>query len=78
VSVTVASLDEILLDIAEASIRHGLDDGTPLPVDLSSFPATLTEHAATFVTLHNAGALRGCIGSARAWRALARCRRAVR
>jgi len=71
VSVTVASLDEILLDIAEASIRHGLDDGTPLPVDLSSFPATLTEHAATFVTLHNAGALRGCIGSARAWRALA-------
>lgn len=67
----MASHDGMLLDIVAASIRHGLDDGTPLPIDLANYPAPLGERAATFVTLHNAGALRGCIGSARAWRALA-------
>jgi AmmeMemoRadiSam system protein A len=65
------TIDATLLDIAEASIRHGLDRGTPLPIDLAAYPAALAEHAAMFVTLHNAGALRGCIGSARAWRPLA-------
>jgi AmmeMemoRadiSam system protein A len=64
------TVDAALLDIAEASIRHGLDHGAPFRVDLASHPATLAEHAATFVTLHIAGGLRGCIGSAHAWRAL--------
>jgi AmmeMemoRadiSam system protein A len=71
VSVVATSLDDILLDIAEASIRHGLDRGMPLPIDVTAYPAPLAEHAATFVTLHDAGELRGCIGSARAWRPLA-------
>ena len=64
------SFDATLLDLAEASIRHGVDHGVPLRIDLGSYPARLAEHAASFVTLHIAGELRGCIGSARAWRAL--------
>lgn len=62
---------ERLLDLADASIRHGLAHGRPMPVDLSDHPPELGGHGACFVTLHRNGALRGCIGSARAWRALA-------
>ncbi len=58
-----------LLDLAVASVRHGLERGCPLAVD--AVPAALGEAGASFVTLHRLGELRGCIGSARAWRALA-------
>ena len=69
---TVATtLDSTLLDIAEASIRHGVERGRPLPIDLADAPAPSADQAASFVTLHSAGGLRGCIGSARAWRPLA-------
>jgi hypothetical protein len=71
VGALAATVDATLLDIAEASIPHGIDRGSPLPIDLAAYPATLAEHAATFVTLHIAGRLRGCIGSVRAWRPLA-------
>lgn len=59
------SADErrFLLDLALASIRHGLDQGRPLPVDPAAAPPALREPAAAFVTLHCDGALRGCIGS---------------
>ncbi|MEW6039735.1 MAG: AmmeMemoRadiSam system protein A [Pseudomonadota bacterium] len=51
-----------LLDLARASIRHGLTTGRPLPVALASLPPPLTERRATFVTLKQGGELRGCIG----------------
>ncbi|WP_316364347.1 AmmeMemoRadiSam system protein A [Candidatus Thiodiazotropha sp. CDECU1] len=51
-----------LLEIAAASIKHGLEQGTPLRVTASDYPADLQQHRACFVTLSQGGALRGCIG----------------
>lgn len=59
-----------LLDLARASIRHGLDQGRALPVDPETFDPALREPGAAFVTLHRAGQLRGCIGSLEARRPL--------
>lgn len=55
-----------LLDLAEASIRHGLEYGRPLTPDVKEFPAIPPEPGACFVTLHSHGELRGCIGSLQA------------
>lgn len=52
-----------LLRLALASIRHGLTDGRPARPHLDAYPPLLHEPRAAFVTLHRAGALRGCIGS---------------
>lgn len=60
-----------LLDLARDSIRHGLEHGRPLPVDLAGLPPELTVRRATFVTLELGGQLRGCIGSLEAVRPLA-------
>ena len=60
-----------LLDLAKSSIQHGLQTGRPLKVNLADFPAELTEHRATFVTLHKHHQLRGCIGMLEAVRPLA-------
>ncbi len=51
-----------LLDLAWASIRHGLAHGTPRSVDLDACPPLLAAPGAAFVTLHRSGELRGCIG----------------
>ena len=56
-------LDEMLLDVARRSIAAGLDAGGPLAVDPSAFPAALCAVRSSFVTLREAGQLRGCIGS---------------
>lgn len=61
----------ILLDLARASIRHGLQVGRPLPVALEELAAELVVPRASFVTLKKEGRLRGCIGSLEAWRPLA-------
>ncbi len=53
---------ETLLDIARRSIRHGLDRGTPLPVNCEDFEPPLQAVRASFVTLNRQGMLRGCIG----------------
>ncbi|MDO8605969.1 MAG: AmmeMemoRadiSam system protein B [Phaeospirillum sp.] len=59
-----------LLELAWASIRHGLAEGRPAaPPGLR--PGRLAEPGAAFVTLYRQGQLRGCIGSAVAWRPLA-------
>lgn len=55
-----------LLDLAEASIRHGLEQGRPLRPDKRDYPAVADENGACFVTLHSRGELRGCIGSLQA------------
>jgi uncharacterized protein len=55
-----------LLDLAEASIRHGLNHGRPLSPEAEEYPAIPPEPGACFVTLHSHGELRGCIGSLQA------------
>ncbi len=60
-----------LLELAKASIQHGLQTGKPLQIDLADYPAELKELRATFVTLHINHDLRGCIGVLEAIRPLA-------
>jgi AmmeMemoRadiSam system protein A len=60
----------ILLDVAAASIAHGVGTGEPLEVDLDDFPAELRVARATFVTLRIEGDLLGCIGTLEPRRAL--------
>lgn len=52
----------LLLDLAQRSILHGLEKGTPLPVVSADYPEQLRQDRACFVTLHRFGQLRGCIG----------------
>ncbi|KAA6182401.1 AmmeMemoRadiSam system protein A [Thiohalocapsa marina] len=60
-----------LLQLARASIRHGLDQGTPLTVSATDQPAALRAERAAFVTLQQQGRLRGCIGHLQAVQPLA-------
>ena len=60
----------LLLQIARQSIEHGLRYGVPLNVDTRQFDQRLTDNGACFVTLHQDGQLRGCIGSLEARRPL--------
>ncbi len=59
-----------ILALARDSISCGLDQGHALAVDPSRFDDDLQAVRACFVTLHKQGALRGCIGSLNAHRAL--------
>ena len=53
-----------LLQIAAASISRGVTHREPINLDLNSFPDTLREAGASFVTIETEGGnLRGCIGS---------------
>lgn len=61
----------LLLDLARASIRHGVQAGRPFPIVLEEVTAELVVPRASFVTLEKKGRLRGCIGSLEAWRPLA-------
>jgi AmmeMemoRadiSam system protein A/AmmeMemoRadiSam system protein B len=64
--------DARLLEIARASIAHGLTHGASLPVEIAALPPALRATGAAFVTLRApGGALRGCIGSLEARRPLA-------
>lgn len=60
----------LLLDLARASIRHGLQAGRALAVELAGVAEELVRPRASFVTLEKGGKLRGCIGSLEAWRPL--------
>lgn len=51
-----------LIDVAWASIRHGLARGSPVRPELKDFEGRLKQPGAAFVTLHRLGMLRGCIG----------------
>lgn len=59
-----------VLALTRQSIQHGLERGSPLPVDCTDYPPELTVVRATFVTLEKQGALRGCIGGLAAVRPL--------
>lgn len=63
---TLAPHAAALHSIARGSIRHGLDHGAPAPVSLGDCAAPLGQRLASFVTLRQGGALRGCVGSAEA------------
>jgi AmmeMemoRadiSam system protein A len=60
-----------LLRLAAHSICHGLRFDRPLPVVLDDYAEDLRADAASFVTLRRRGELRGCIGTAEAYRPLA-------
>ncbi len=62
---------QTMLELAKASIRHGLETGKALAIDAAAYRGPLAEQGASFVTLRHDGRLRGCIGSARAVRPLA-------
>lgn len=56
-------LSHELLRIASDSIEYYLKHRRPLRVDATSYPEAWQQIRATFVTLHVAGELRGCIGT---------------
>tara|TARA_R110002111_G_scaffold118695_2_gene181364 strand:+ start:516 stop:1085 length:570 start_codon:yes stop_codon:yes gene_type:complete len=51
-----------LLEVARASISHGLTHRRPLAVDPDTFADGLARPGASFITLRIEGQLRGCIG----------------
>ena len=54
---------QILLQITQDSIAHGLAHGKALAVDVKNYSQELQEVRATFVTLEINHRLRGCIGT---------------
>lgn len=60
-----------LLKLAADNIKHVLDGNKPQSINLDDFPESLRPPGASFVTLKRNGQLRGCIGSAQAYRPLA-------
>lgn len=61
---------ETLLRTVAASIEHGLRTGQPLQVTPEAYDEELRSPGACFVTLSASGHLRGCVGSAEAYRPL--------
>jgi len=59
-----------LLNVARASIQHGLRHHRAGPVNPEDYPRTLRLPRATFVTLDIDGQLRGCIGALTAYQPL--------
>ncbi len=62
---------QILLQLARESIRHGLDTDMPLHLDMESFDDRLKQRGASFVTLYLENELKGCIGTLTPFRPLA-------
>lgn len=62
--------EQVLLRIAVASIRQGLEHGRPFKPDPQEYDPALRRPGAGFVTLKRDGELRGCIGSLSAYRPL--------
>ena len=61
-----------LLALARRSIEHGLATGRPVEAEPERWDPRLWRPAATFVTLHRKGKLRGCIGTVKPIRPLPR------
>jgi AmmeMemoRadiSam system protein A len=62
----------LLLALARESIAHGLAHGRALAVDPTDYAPQLQAQRAAFVTLHEHGQLRGCIGHLEAVQPLVR------
>ena len=54
---------DLLVDIAQLSIRHGIKTGNCPNVEVAAFPHSLRTMRRTFVSVHTNGTLRGCVGS---------------
>lgn len=61
---------DTLLAIAKDAIEHGLVHSTKPVTDASLFPSPLRRNGASFVTLYQGDALRGCVGTSNAHRPL--------
>lgn len=61
-----------LLQLARSSIEYGLIHLEPVPVNCDDLPRELKKPGATFTTLHADGQLRGCCGTLKAARPLAK------
>lgn len=59
-----------LLRLARQTIAKGCQEGLPPEVNSHNQPAVFLQQGACFVTLHEQGSLRGCIGSIEASRPL--------
>jgi AmmeMemoRadiSam system protein A len=59
-----------LLGLARTTIELAVNEQPGLELDLESYPARLQRQGASFVTLTNAGELRGCIGALEAYQPL--------
>lgn len=59
----LTAADALLLDLARASIEHGLRHARPLAVEPGRFDPPLRELGASFVTLRHTEMLRGCTGT---------------
>jgi uncharacterized protein len=55
----------VLLDVASASLAHGVRTGSALEVVAEDYPEAVRRGGASFVTLRIGAELRGCIGSMR-------------
>ncbi len=77
-SIQKDSIQVILPELAKQTIQLGCDGLSEQQIQQqlqqqlqnSSFPEEPKHHQATFVSLHQKGKLRGCIGSLEAWRPL--------
>lgn len=69
-SILNTSLQKLLLELARKSILHGLTHGRSLQVNPGDYPPFFQEWGAAFVTIEKHGKLRGCIGTAEAYRPL--------
>ena len=71
-SIMLSAENQLLLrELAFKSIKHGLETGTALEINIAQYPAELQTNKATFVTLHRNKELRGCIGILKPVRPLA-------
>ena len=61
---------QTLLTLAETAIRHAIEHGTLLQIDVDDYEEVLRQPAACFVTIKKKGELRGCIGSLEAHRSM--------
>ena len=61
---------KILLKTADDAIKHGLETGKTLTLDLENYPEKLRKNGASFVTLKIDKKLKGCIGTLEAHRPL--------
>ena len=61
----------LLLRLARQALEDGVNRRRLQPLDLENLPPELQEQGATFVTLTERGALRGCVGALEAYLPLA-------
>lgn len=61
---------QVCLHVARQSIKHGFEKGSALKVVTADYSAALQQELACFVTLHERGQLRGCIGAIEAYQPL--------